>query len=74
MYIVKEKKKNRGYPNHSFEKYSMGVEQEAKNKKFLKENNVSSRKNGMNDHSWRKMPKRFIIPYIVSLGQEWHVV
>ena len=55
----------------------MLVGQEAKNKKFSKEKDVSSkerhaspRKKGMNDHSRRKMPERFIIPSTILPGQE----
>ena len=58
----------------------MGLKQEAKNERFLKENNVSSkdrhaapRKKGMNN-PLRKMPSRFIISPTVSPVQEWHVV
>ena len=81
MFVVKEKKKNGRHPNYSYGKYSMGVGQEAKNKKFSKEKNVSpkerhifSRKKGMNDPSRRTKPTRFIIPPTISLEQEWNVV
>ena len=70
-------KKNGKYPYHSFE----DSKQEAKNKKFSKENNVSPkerhafpRKKGMNDPSRRKIPQRFIVPSTISLVQEWLVV
>ena len=59
----------------------MGLGQEAKNKKFLKEKNVflkkrnaSPRKKGMNNPSRRKLPSRFIISSIVSSVPKWYVV
>ena len=59
----------------------MGIGQEGKNKKFSKENNVSSkgrhassRKKGMNNPSRKKMLSRFIIYPTVSSVPERHVV
>ena len=55
----------------------MGLGKEAKYERFLKKKNVSPkerhaspRKNGMNHLIRRKMPTRFIIPHIISHGQE----
>ena len=80
MFVVREKKKSGRHPNHPSRKDLMGLGQEAKYKRFSKENNVSpkerhpfQRKKGMNDPSKRKMPPRFTIPPIVSHVQEWHV-
>ena len=77
MFAARGKKKNRGHPNHSFGENSMGLGQEGKNDKFLKEKNVSPkerdaspREKGTNYPSRRKMPPRFIIPPTVSFGQE----
>ena len=66
-----ENKKNGGHSNHSSRKHSMGVGQEAKNKKFSKENNASqketcfSKKKSMNDPLNRKMSQKFITPLTI---------
>ena len=67
---TRKRKKNRRYSYHSFE--------EIKKKKFSKRNDVFPKerhaflrkKKGINDLSRRKMPPRFVIPFLVSLGQE----
>ena len=55
--------------------------QEAKNKNFSngnigspKERHVSPRGRSMNDHAKRKMPPRFAISPLLSLGNECHLV
>ena len=77
VHVAIKWKKNGRYPYHSFE----DSKQEAKNKKFSKENNVSSKerhvfpnKKGMNDPLRRKIPQRFIVPSTISLVQEWLIV
>ena len=72
----REWKKNRMYPYHFFENSN----QEAKNKKFSKEKNVSPKKRhvsprgrSMNDSVKRKMHPRFVSSPPVSPGKEWHV-
>ena len=67
---TREWKNNGRYPYHDFE----DSKQKTKNKKFSKEKNVSPREKGMNDPLRRKIPQRFIVPFIISPIQEWHVV
>ena len=77
MSIAREWKNNGRYPYHSFE----NSKQEAKIKKFSKENNVSpkekhvsSRGRSMNDLGKRKMPPKFLISPPISPRKEWYVV
>ena len=70
VHVVRKWKKNGRYSYNSVE----DSKQEAKNKKFSKEKNVSPREKGMNDPSRRKIPHRFIIPLTISHVQEWQVV
>ena len=73
MFVTREREKNGRYSYHSFE----DSKHEIKKKKFFKEKNVSPKEKHtslvekcMNYPSRRKMPPRFVIPHLVSLGQE----
>ena len=70
---AKERKKNGRYPYQSSEDSKL----EIKKKKFFKEKNVSPKERhtspeekGMNNPSMGKMPSRFVVPPLVSPGQE----
>ena len=72
MPTAKEKGNNGRYPYHSKQKIKKEKSSKGKNVS-IKERHIFSKRKGMNTLRW-KIPPRFVILPLVSLGQEWHVV